>query len=238
MLLIELVLSVFKRILLFPRIIYIAIFLFPLIIILFLYSEHLSDYSLNNRYFADSKTINSPTLFCFILTSPKNFYHKATAVYKTWANKCDGLRFISVIPKQYLNEETKYFKQNSENVSIEVDHPFPILQPAGHRNEVYKKLTDKVYLTLIDIHNRHNKYDWYLKADDDTYVFVDYLREFVANKNSSVASRFGYNLKRWQSGGAGYLLSNKALNEIGNKLKLNYQFCPNKGNNLYFMLGL
>lgn len=207
----------------------VVLFLFALTV----FSTYDSDFKFsfgaqNNKPTQKTKS-NEPTLFCFILANPDNFFHKTTAVYKTWATKCDDFRFVSVIPKLYLNEETKYFKLADNQVSIEVDRPFPLLQPAGHQNENYKKLTDKIYLTLIDIYKRYNKYDWYLKADDDTYIFVDYLREFIANKNASLAHKFGYNLKTWQSGGAGYLLSNRSLNEIGSKLSTDYKFCHNKG---------
>jgi glycoprotein-N-acetylgalactosamine 3-beta-galactosyltransferase len=231
MLLIELIPEVYKKLVSNEKIFYV---LSALVLVLFgtifIFSKYNDSYkfSFGNRNNLAVKKDDKPTLFCFILTIPDNYYNKTTSVYRTWATKCDDFRFISVIPKLYLNEQTKYFKHDNQ-VSVEVDRPFPILQPAGHEKEIYKRLTDKIYLTLIDLYRRYNKYDWFLKADDDTYIFVDHLREFIANKNSSVAYKFGYNLKTWQSGGAGYLLSNKSLNEIGSKLSSDYKFCQNKG---------
>jgi len=73
-----------------------------------------------------------------------------------------------------------------------------------------------------------------LKADDDTFIFVDNLREFVSNKNSSLPVTYGYDFKvivdhGYHSGGGGYLLSNEALLRIGTKLNNDYKFCPNTG---------
>ena len=120
------------------------------------------------------------------------------------------------------------------NTSIELTDPFPILQPANHNVEVYKKLTDKVYKTLRDVYLRYNDYDWYLKADDDTFIFVDNLKSFLKTKNSSQPVTYGYDFKiivegGYHSGGAGYVLSNEALKRIGPKLSPGDTFCPNKG---------
>ena len=96
------------------------------------------------------------------------------------------------------------------------------------------KLTDKVFLTLKHLQKKYNNYDWYLKADDDTYIFVDNLRQFIADKNSSMPVTYGYDFKvivdnGYHSGGGGYLLSNEALSRIGSKLNDNYTFCRNSG---------
>ena len=167
--------------------------------------------------------INRPTLFCFILTSPKNFYTKTTTIHLTWATQCDNFKFVSVIPKLYLN------RARNAKESIEVDQPFSLLQPYGLQTEIYKKLTNKVYATIVALYMNYNYYDWYLKADDDTFIFVDNLRDFLANKNMSIPLKFGYNLKTWQSGGAGYVFNNKALNVFGSKLYDDLKNCPNTG---------
>ena len=99
-----------------------------------------------------------------------------------------------MIPKSVYNE-TK-----SSDTPIELELPFPMLQPRGLIREEYTKLTDKIYTTFIDIHERYNDYDWYLKADHDTFVFVDNLRQYVANKNNDIPIVYGYNLKTWLSG--------------------------------------
>ena len=120
------------------------------------------------------------------------------------------------------------------NVSYEFTDPFPILQPALHQIEVYGRLTDKVYKTFRDVYLRYGDYDWYLKADDDTFIFVEHLKSFLKTKNSSQPVTYGFDFKAivehgYHSGGAGYVLSNEALKRIGSKLTTDYNFCPNSG---------
>ena len=134
---------------------------------------------------------SSPKLFCFILTNPTYFSNRTKTIYNTWAKKCDTFKFISLIPDIYLN------KTYNINDSIEVDYPFPLLKPKGFTNDVYKKLTDKIYLTLIELYTRYDNYDWYLKADDDTFVFVENLRDFIYGKPLHEPIMYGYRLKTW-----------------------------------------
>ena len=110
--------------------------------------------------------------------------------------------------------------------------PFSILHPAFHNIETYQKLTDKVLRTFQDVYLRYNNYDWYLKADDDTFIFVDNLKSFLKTKNSSQPVTYGFDFKTivehgYHSGGAGYVLSNEAIKRIGAKLVSNYSYCSN-----------
>ncbi len=120
------------------------------------------------------------------------------------------------------------------NKSYEYTEPFPLLQPALHDIEIYDKLTDKVYKTFRDVYLRYNDFDWYLKADDDTFIFVDNLKKFLKDKNSTQPVTYGFDFKvivdrGYHSGGAGYVLSNEALRRVGSKLVEDYKFCPNSG---------
>ncbi len=60
-----------------------------------------------------------------------------------------------------------------------------------------------------------NDFDWFLKADDDTYVIIDNLKNFVSHYDSESAIYFGCKFKVnevvYMSGGAGYVLSREAL---------------------------
>jgi glycoprotein-N-acetylgalactosamine 3-beta-galactosyltransferase len=144
-------------------------------------------------YFFQETTLpkTSPKLFCFVLTNPVYFSNRTQSIYNTWAKQCDNFKFISLIPDIYLN------KTHDLNDSIELDYPFPLLKPKGFTIDVYKKLTDKIYLTLIELYSKYNDYDWYLKADDDTFVFVENLRDFIYDKPLHKPIMYGYNLKTW-----------------------------------------
>ena len=125
-------------------------------------------------------------------------------------------------------------KKQKTNTSYEYTKPFPILEPALHDIEIYDHLTDKIYKTFRDVYLRYNAFDWYLKSDDNTFIFVDNLKKFLQEKNSTQPVTYGYDMKLivdrgYHSGGAGYVLSNEALKRIGSQLVSNYSFCPNSG---------
>jgi len=84
-------------------------------------------------------------------------------------------------------------------VETKFKNHFNILKPEGLINDKYSKLT--VYKTFKDVYLNHINYDWYLKADDDTFIFDNNLRLFLADKNSNDPVTFAYHFK----GRGGYL---------------------------------
>ena len=64
-----------------------------------------------------------------------------------------------------------------------------------------------------------NEADWFLKADDDSYIVVENLRAFLGQHNTEDPLQFGCKLKYieprgYMSGGAGYVLSKEALRRL------------------------
>ncbi len=114
-------------------------------------------------------------IYCFILTAPKYFDTRARAVNLTWAPRCDGYSFIS----EYSND-TK---------------GLPIA-PIANITPGYGHLTQKSTLALHYIYEHFlNDYEWFIKADDDTYLFVEHLKLFLKDKNPSDPITYGYNFK-------------------------------------------
>ena len=69
---------------------------------------------------------------------------------------------------------------------------------------------------------RRDEADWFLKADDDTYIIVENLRYMLRKYNSSQPIYFGHKFspyvkQGYMSGGAGYILSREALNKLINE---------------------
>ena len=87
-------------------------------------------------------------------------------------------------------------------------------------NEGRGALWKKTKAAILYIYEHHfDDADWFMKADDDTYVIVDNLRHFLRDKNSSKPVYYGHHYKAYirqgyMSGGAGYVLSKDALQKL------------------------
>lgn len=102
-----------------------------------------------------------------ILTTEKNLMSKASVMANAWASKCDNYRLVTLISKSQANETPRTVLDR-------------VLQPPGLVRDTYDELTDKVMLAFKSIYLDFPDYEWYLKADDDTYVFMDNLRWFLS----------------------------------------------------------
>ncbi|KAH3859840.1 glycoprotein-N-acetylgalactosamine 3-beta-galactosyltransferase 1-like [Dreissena polymorpha] len=146
-------------------------------------------------------------IMCIILTSGKAL-EKMNAVNKTWSKRCDKKLFM-------------YSSAVKSPVSPYTIH-LPVLESRGH-------LTGKVRKTLEHIyHQCRDSFDWILKSDDDTYVIIENLRHLLSDKDPQKAAYLGYRLNAfgdnflhlpngYMSGGAGYVLSSRALHDVVHK---------------------
>ncbi|XP_057381630.1 glycoprotein-N-acetylgalactosamine 3-beta-galactosyltransferase 1-like [Daphnia carinata] len=131
-------------------------------------------------------------VLCWILTSPDNHKTKALAVKETWGKRCNVLLFMSSAADPSL--------------------PSVQLPVREGRNQLWGKTRE----AFRHIWNHYrDEADWFLKADDDTYVVVENLRYFLSPYNTSKALWFGHKYKAivetgYFSGGAGYVLSKEA----------------------------
>ncbi|XP_032813095.1 glycoprotein-N-acetylgalactosamine 3-beta-galactosyltransferase 1-like isoform X3 [Petromyzon marinus] len=132
-------------------------------------------------------------VLCWVMTGPQNLEKKARHLRATWTRACDKVLFMS-------SEEDK-------------DLPAVGLHTKEGRDQLYWK----TIRAFQYVHEHHlGDADWFLKADDDTYVIVDNLRLMLSNYTPEQPIYFGRRFKPfvkqgYMSGGAGYVLSKEAL---------------------------
>ncbi|KAH7959039.1 hypothetical protein HPB49_007417 [Dermacentor silvarum] len=98
-------------------------------------------------------------LLCWVLTNPNNTVTRARHVAATWGRRCDRLLFMTTT--RSLEEELR--------PSVVLN-----LSVAERRNALWAKTK----ASLIELYSGHlSDYDWFYKADDDTYAIVENLRQ-------------------------------------------------------------
>jgi hypothetical protein len=160
------------------------------ILVTILYTSSSSNtYSINFQNFQFNRVDNhselsSVRIFCLILTTPKNYLTRAKAINETWARRCDRYFFITESSQESMTPEQINFTQQIPIAPIK-----DIL--AG-----YDHLTLKSTLAFLFAYENYlNDFDWFIKADDDTYLIIENLKAFLSEQNSSEPVTFGYNFK-------------------------------------------
>jgi Fringe-like len=132
-------------------------------------------------------------ILCWVLTYPFNHRTKAKAVSDTWGKRCNKLVFISTFPDDDLGEVLL--------VNVTEEHRFLWGKTKHGLQQVYE--------------NYGNDYDWFLKADDDTWIFMENLRHFLYSYSPEMPIYFGCKLKPYvpqgYMSGSGYVLSREAV---------------------------
>ncbi|TMW51191.1 hypothetical protein DOY81_003727 [Sarcophaga bullata] len=172
------------------------------------------DYEMETVTIVDEKAIlpkllyNTTRVLCWVMTQPANHLTKAIHIRKTWGQRCHKLLFIST----EANEELKTITLNVEE---------------GRHN-----LWNKTKEALKYIYKQHfNEAEWFLKADDDTYVVMENLRYLLYQYPAEVPLYFGAKFKPfvkqgYMSGGAGYVLSKEALKKFAVEAYNDTEICP------------
>lgn len=108
-----------------------------------------------------------------MLTSQENLDSRARAVYETWGQRCG--KFVFIVR---LNSSESYTIYDNENKYLK-ENQLPLQYIPTLPDEKYSHLSDKIRSTLLFLNNYYPNYDWYLKADDDTYIIVENLLRFL-----------------------------------------------------------
>ncbi|XP_025831894.1 glycoprotein-N-acetylgalactosamine 3-beta-galactosyltransferase 1-like isoform X2 [Agrilus planipennis] len=132
-------------------------------------------------------------VLCWVMTQPKNHQKKARHVKNTWGKRCNILLFMSTAEDESLPAIALSVKEERDFLWAKTKEAFKY---------IYKHYLDKA--------------DWFLKADDDTFVILENLRYMLKPYNTSDPIYFGCRFKQfvkqgYMSGGAGYVLSREAV---------------------------
>eukprot|EP00050_Salpingoeca_kvevrii_P015901 m.50997 g.50997 ORF g.50997 m.50997 type:complete len:707 (+) comp6579_c0_seq1:276-2396(+) len=140
-------------------------------------------------------------ILCWVMTDPKNLYTKAVAVNTTWASDCDTLLFMTTVHHPLLN-----------TVRLWLDAP-----------ESREMLWRKARAAWMHVfHHFLDKADWFMRVDDDSYVMMDNLRDFLHDYDHNKPHYLGRTMvaqpadAKFYGGGAGNIMSHKALEILGN----------------------
>lgn len=143
-------------------------------------------------------------VLCWVLTTPANHRTKAIHVKRTWGQRCNKLLFMSTKRDDALD---------SVALNVSADNP----------NVLWGK-TKRAFQYIYE--NHRNDADWFMKADDDTYVILENLRYFLYPYSTDDPIYFGYKMNLanklkhgYFSGGAGYVLSRNALDRFGKAMQ-------------------
>ncbi|KAL5276549.1 C1GALT1 family protein [Megaselia abdita] len=151
-------------------------------------------------------TVTLPRVLCWVTTFPTNHNTKAKAVKFTWGRRCDKILFMS--------------SRADPNIDVTV---LPV--PDGRCN-----LWAKTKIALKYIYDQFlDEFDWFLKADDDTYVIMENLKFLLKCHKPEDPVYFGCKFIRYNqvynSGGAGYVMSREALKIFIEKMLPNNALC-------------
>nr|XP_027218555.1 glycoprotein-N-acetylgalactosamine 3-beta-galactosyltransferase 1-like [Penaeus vannamei] len=156
-------------------------------------------------------------VLCWVPVSPGLHNKTAVHVKATWGKRCNKLLFIST-------------KDDASISAVDVGS-----------EEGFKALWNKTRSALKYFYaNFFNDYEWFLKADDNTYVVLENLRYMLRAYDTNDPVYFGHHYKSkggYNSGGAGYVLGRETLRRFVEKALPNEAICTSRRYGEDFQLG-
>ena len=152
-----------------------------------------------HNYQVAQQEYNDTRVLCWVMTNPKNHKTKCKPIKETWGKRCNILLFMSSETDDSLPSVALKVPEGRENLWL--------------KTKAAWKYVQKHYLYRAD---------WFLKADDDTYVVVENLRHFVSHFDSEKPHYFGRKFKpfgSYNSGGAGYIFSRETVRRFGDVIQ-------------------
>lgn len=157
-------------------------------------------------------------VLCIIMTMPLNLDIKAVHVRDTWGKRCTRILFFSSEWNQTVPTIGLNVSEGRDNLTQK-------------HNQAFKYVAD----------HHADKADWFLKADDDTYVIMENLRHFLSSYDAQEPICFGqifrpYVKQGYPAGGSGVVLSKEAFRRF-TAHGFNESLCRQHGPNSDLALG-
>lgn len=183
------------------------------------HASHEEAHALENKTVAQ-RLYNEVKVLCWIMTNPKNHQKKARHVKRTWGSRCNKILFMSSVEGDPIAFDCLLFclicfnSSMSQSFDVADAELGTVALPVKEgRNNLWAK-TKEAFKYIYEHHL--DDADWFLKADDDTYVVVENLRYMLFPYSPDDPIYFGCKFKMfvkqgYMSGGAGYVLSREAV---------------------------
>ncbi|XP_072029284.1 glycoprotein-N-acetylgalactosamine 3-beta-galactosyltransferase 1-like [Amphiura filiformis] len=146
-------------------------------------------------------------ILCWVMTNPANLHKKTIHIKATWAKRCNKILYIS----------------------SEVDPDFPTVKVKSKEGRNY--LWQKTRHTFQLLYEEYlDEADWFIKADDDTFLILENLRYLLSGYDPSEPIYFGRKFKPYvqqgyMSGGAGYVVSRAGVKNLVEKVFTDSRKC-------------
>ncbi|XP_029301385.1 chondroitin sulfate synthase 3 [Cottoperca gobio] len=128
-------------------------------------------FSTGNSSGDTGRPASRPTHFLYVgvMTAKKYVRSRAVAAYKTWVSSIPG--------------KVEFFSSAGSG-SIHLPVPVPVVSLAGVDDSYPPQ--KKSFMMLKYIHDHYlDKYEWFMRADDDVYIRGEKLEQFLRSLNSS-----------------------------------------------------
>lgn len=159
------------------------------------------EYADDSNIYADTavadQMLKKVRVLCLVITVESHLEKAVNVVNITWGSRCNKIIYVLCTDKNekdFLN--------------------------SCHLRESKSHLVGKVRFTFRHVYQHYvDHYDWFLKADDDTYVIMENLRFLLSFHNPDLPGYLGYHFKMhlkqgYMSGGAGYVISRKGVKKL------------------------
>ncbi|KAI6174384.1 hypothetical protein M3Y98_01184200 [Aphelenchoides besseyi] len=157
----------------------------------------------------DAAPKRRPTIFCVIHTTASAHETRLSTILRTWAQKCDDKLIFTDAPVL-----------NAPNVSHVY---FPVMATRSHSWEKIRRIFRFLHEKLED------RYDWVLRADDDSFVHMENARRLAAEydpeKPLVLGYRWGFFAPRGYVDGGVYMVSRAGV-RVFNEIMTNDKICP------------